>query len=49
MEKTRDLFVIGCLTGLRRSDLNNLNNGLWKLDEEQNTLEIVAEKQRSVS
>lgn len=44
MEKTRDLFVIGCLTGLRRSDLNNLNNGLWKLDEEQNTLEIVAEK-----
>ena len=44
MEKTRDLFVIGCLTGLRRSDLNNLNNGLWKLNEEQNTLEIVAEK-----
>lgn len=44
IEKTRNLFVIGCLTGLRRSDLNNLNNGLWKLNEEQNTLEIVAEK-----
>ena len=44
MEKTRDLFIIGCYTGLRRSDLNNLNNGVWKLDEENNTLQITAEK-----
>ena len=44
MEKTRDLFIIGCHTGLRRSDLNRLNEGVWKLDDDKKTLEIVAEK-----
>ena len=44
MEKTRDLFVIGCYTGLRRSDLNKLNDGIWDLSETKNTVSIVAEK-----
>ena len=44
MEKTRDLFVIGCYTGLRRSDLNKLNDGIWHLSETKNTVSIVAEK-----
>lgn len=44
MEKTRDLFVIGCYTGLRRSDLNKLNDGIWNLDENGNTVSIIAEK-----
>lgn len=44
MEKTKDLFIIGCYTGLRRSDLNKLNDGIWNLDENGNTVSIVAEK-----
>lgn len=44
MEQTRDLFIIGCYTGLRRSDLNKLNDGLWNLSEDKNTVSIVAEK-----
>ena len=44
MEQTRDLFIIGCYTGLRRSDLNKLNNGIWNLSEANNTVSIVAEK-----
>ena len=42
MEITRDLFVIGCWTGLRRSDLNHLDNALFDLDKELIT--IVTEK-----
>lgn len=44
MEQTRDLFIIGCFTGLRRSDLNKLNDGIWNLSEDNNTVSIVAEK-----
>mgnify|MGYP003560518213 FL=1 len=44
MEKTKDLFIIGCYTGLRRSDLNKLNDGIWNLDENGNTVSIIAEK-----
>lgn len=44
MEQTRDLFIIGCYTGLRRSDLNKLNDGIWNLSKDKNTVSIVAEK-----
>lgn len=44
MEETRDLFIIGCYTGLRRSDLNKLNDGIWNLAEDKNTVSIVTEK-----
>lgn len=44
MERTRDLFIIGCYTGLRRSDLNKLNDGIWNLSKDKNTVSIVAEK-----
>lgn len=44
MEKTRDLFIIGCYTDLRRSDQNKLNDGIWDLSETKNTVSIVAEK-----
>lgn len=44
MEQTRDLFIVGCYTGLRRSDLNKLNDGIWNLSEDKNTVSIVAEK-----
>ena len=44
MEETRDLFIIGCYTGLRRSDLNKLNDGIWNLDKDKNSVSIVAEK-----
>lgn len=42
MEKTRDLFVIGCWTGLRRSDINRLEKALFDL--EKNEVTIVTEK-----
>ena len=41
-EVTRDLFVVGCWTGLRLSDLNNLDKGNINLDN--NTLTIIAQK-----
>lgn len=44
MEQTRDLFIVGCYTGLRRSDLNKLNDGIWNLAEDKNSVSIVAEK-----
>ena len=42
MEKTRDLFVIGCWTGLRRSDINRLDKALFDIDKEEIT--IITEK-----
>ncbi len=42
IEKTRDLFIIGCWTGLRRSDINKLENALFNLEKEEIT--IITEK-----
>lgn len=42
MEETRDLFVIGCNTGLRQSDLNHLEKASFDL--EKNEMTIVTEK-----
>ena len=42
MEETRDLFVIGCWTGLRQSDLNHLEKSLF--DVEAETITVVTEK-----
>lgn len=41
-EVTRDLFVVGCWTGLRLSDLNNLNEANINMDDD--TLTIIAQK-----
>ena len=42
IESTRDLFIIGCWTGLRRSDLNKLNEALF--DIEKKVITVTAEK-----
>lgn len=42
IEKTRDLFIIGCWTGLRRSDINKLDEALFDMEKEEIT--IVTEK-----
>ena len=42
IEETRDLFVIGCWTGLRQSDLNHLEKALF--DVEAETITVVTEK-----
>lgn len=42
IETTRDLFIIGCWTGLRRSDLNRINEAIFDLD--RNTLTIQTQK-----
>ena len=42
MEETRDLFVIGCWTGLRQSDLNHLEKALFNVEAE--TITVVTEK-----
>ena len=42
IEETRDLFIIGCWTGLRQSDLNHLDRALF--DVEAETITIVTEK-----
>lgn len=42
LEKTRDLFVIGCWTGLRRSDINRLDKALFDIAKEEIT--IITEK-----
>lgn len=41
-EITRDLFVVGCWTGLRLSDLNSLNEA--NINWDNNTLTIIAQK-----
>ena len=42
IEITRDLFIIGCFTGLRFSDLNHLNKAHF--DIEKQTITILTEK-----
>lgn len=42
VESTRDLFIIGCWTGLRRADLNRINEAVFNL--EANTLTIQTQK-----
>ena len=42
MEITRDLFIIACWTGLRRSDIDRLNKASFNL--ENKTIAITAEK-----
>ena len=42
IEKTRDLFIIACWTGLRRSDINRLDKATF--DIESKTISITAEK-----
>lgn len=42
IEETRDLFIIGCWTGLRQSDLNHLDKAIF--DVEAETITIVTEK-----
>lgn len=44
IEATRDLFIIGCWTGLRRSDINKLNDGVWLVKDGEDLLYITAEK-----
>jgi integrase len=44
IEKTRDLFIIACWTGLRRSDINRLDKALFDLDKEEIT--VLTEKTR---
>lgn len=42
IETTQDLFIIGCWTGLRQSDLNHLEKALFDVEAEKIT--VVAEK-----
>lgn len=42
IEATRDLFIIGCWTGLRRADLNRINEAVF--DFQSNTLTIQTQK-----
>lgn len=44
VEATRDLFIIACWTGLRRSDINKLNDGVWSVKDGEELLYITAEK-----
>ena len=44
IEETRDLFIIGCLTGLRQSDLNHLDRALFDVEAKKPTITIVTEK-----
>lgn len=42
IETTRDLFIIGCWTGLRRADLNRINEAVFDFDS--NVLTIQTQK-----
>lgn len=45
MEKARDLFLIGCCTGLRVSDFNKLNNkNIYKDDNGKDYLSLITQK-----
>lgn len=44
IEATRDLFIIAAWTGLRRSDINKLNDGVWSVKDGEDLLYITAEK-----
>lgn len=46
MEVSRDLFVIGCWTGLRRADLNRINEAIF--DFNKNTLSIQTQKTKAM-
>lgn len=46
MEVSRDLFVIGCWTGLRRADLNRINEAIF--DFNKNTLTIQTQKTKAM-
>lgn len=42
MEQTRDLFIIACWTGLRRSDINRLDKASFNIEDK--TITVTAEK-----
>ena len=42
IEHTRDLFIVGCWTGLRRSDINQLDKATFNIKDK--TITITAEK-----
>ena len=44
IEETRDLFIIGCWTGLRQSDLNHLEKALFDVKAKEPTITVVTEK-----
>ena len=44
MEETRDLFIIGCWTGLRQSDLNHLEKALFDVEADEPTITVLTEK-----
>lgn len=44
IEETRDLFIIGCWTGLRQSDLNHLEKALFDVEGKEPTITVVTEK-----
>ena len=44
IEETRDLFIIGCWTGLRQSDLNHLEKALFDVETTEPTITVVTEK-----
>lgn len=44
IEATRDLFIIAAWTGLRRSDINRLNDGVWSVKDGEDLLYVTAEK-----
>jgi integrase len=44
IEETRDLFIIGCWTGLRQSDLNHLEKALFDVEATDPTITVVTEK-----
>ena len=44
IEVTRDMFIIAAWTGLRRSDINKLNDGVWSVKDGEDLLYVTAEK-----
>ena len=44
IEETRDLFIIGCWTGLRQSDLNHLEKALFDVEAKDPTITVLTEK-----
>lgn len=44
IEETRDLFIIGCWTGLRQSDLNHLEKALFDVEAAEPTITVITEK-----
>ena len=44
IEETRDLFIVGCWTGLRQSDLNHLDKALFDVESDEPTITVVTEK-----